>query len=701
METAVFYSLFVLLGGILCISCIVQRLDKDYAQKNMESAVFSSVLFILGVAAYLIFNVNSVSLFLLILLAFLEFAVLVHDLILLFFIVKVRKKGISPADDKTVSALSLKSFLGCFRNDKNNVIAFRKRFLIVLIPLVSFNYMVMIYGVYELFFYNLNDWKYDFNDIVIPSLTAFAVLSLSAALILALIFRSENIKAAAVFITGLTLISYIQNLLLNKSFIIDGTNYPSDAARSAEGMLNCFIWALVCFGVVILWAVLKKKRTVTFKVSVWLSVTLFVMQLAPLPTFFVKAPASAFDKSKNQKYILNGASQFEISDKENIIVFIMDTFSRDDMEDFLEEHSEYREVLSDCVWFDNVNTEAFCTAFSMPALMTATPQDYTISIGEANKRCWNSENAEYFYDTLHKNGFRVNFYTDSDLYSGDANNMIGKIDNVVEAPEMVTEKLSTYRKMVKLSLFKYSPEMMKPDFLVSSAYEINQYTDFADDFNYNVSSWRAGSGASGIKEITYLNKDVTAAVNSGLVINDEDKLCTFTHINGMHEPYDNNYSRMQAIQQCVDIYAGYIEQLKKTGAYDSSTIILTADHGYHSFYESQPVMLIKPKNYTNDTLQVNSAPGNLQSDLLPTILDCHGMDKGDMGYSLFEIDPAEKRLRVCRNFKYDDDYPKADKLNALGNAQFNCYDEYFYYGNIKDVDMEADHKTYPIKDFWS
>jgi len=696
------YTLYILLGVEFCISCIVQRLDKDYAKKNMESAVFASALFVLGLVTFFIFNVKKISLFLLILISLLEFSVLVHDLILLFFMISAHRKGVAPADDKMVNALSMKRFFSCFRNDKSDRKPFWKRFIIALVPLISFNYMILIYGVYDLFFANLNDWKFDFYDLLLPSLGSFLLLSISAAFILALIFRGENIKAAAVFISGMTLISYIQNLLLNKRFIIDGTEYPADKAGSFKGMLNCLIWFIVIFGAVSLWSVMKKRRAVIFKASMWLSLTIFIMQLAPLPTLFAKAPESAFDRSKKQKYILDGISQFEVSDNENIIVFIMDTFSRDDMRDFLEGHSEYREILSDCVWFDNVNTEAFCTAFSMPSLMTATPQDYTISIEEANKRCWNSENAQYFYDTLHQNGFKVNLYTDSDLYSGDANNMLGKIDNVIDAPETITKKLSIYRKMVRLSMFKYSPEIVKSDFMISNLYDVNQYVYFVEeDYNYDPSKWYAVSDSSRKRGISYQNSDVLSAIDSGLITNDEDKLCTFMHINGMHEPYENKMDRMQAIQQCVDIYTGYLDWLKETGTYDSSTIILTADHGFHSFYESYPVMVIKPKGYTGDTLQVNSAPGNLQSDLLPTILDCQGMDKGELGYSLFELDPDEERQRVCRNFKYDSSYPSANKLNALGNAQFNCYDEYVYYGDIKDVDMEAEHNTYSIKDFWS
>ena len=701
-EIFVFYSLLLILFVFLLLNYAIMKLDKEYAEKNKINVKISFGIFVLGIVVLfcVLMSYSSLLMSLFLILVYYEILLLLYDLTIVFLLVRSSKNS-EGSSKKILNKLSLNGFFNNFKNDKNIRYPFHKRLLIIILPLISLNYMIFVFGVLELFFNNVNDWQFVFKDIISPSLIVFFILSSISALVFALLLKSDNIKMAAVFISALTLMSYLQNLLMNKSLIIDGRSYYSNA-WDIKVTMNFTLWFLIGLGVVFAWILLKKKRPFILKASIWISGVLLIMQLAPLATLFSKAPESAYDRSSGNKQVLNGISQFEVSEKENVIVFIMDTFSRSNMEEFLNEHDEYREKLADCVWFDNVNTEAFYTALSMPSILTATPQDYTLNLQEANKKCWNSKNAEFFYDTLHKNGYKVNFYTDSDLYSGDANNMIGKIDNIMDAPNMVTEKFNTYKKMLSLSMFKYVPEILKQDFFVSSAYEINRYTHYdLVDYNYDLSQWTDVSNSSKNRGICYLNKDIVEAIDSGLTTNKTDKLCTFMHINGMHEPFDYNYTKLQAIQQCVDIYLSYINWMKEIDVYDNSTIILTADHGNHTFYDSQPVMIIKPKNYTNETLQVNSCPGNLQSDLLPTILYCQGIDTGILGPSLFDIDPNQKRLRVCRNFANKSEYPASKRINAYGAGQFNCYDEYYYYGDIKDVDLDDEHKTYTIKDYWA
>ena len=200
-------------------------------------------------------------------------------------------------------------------------------------------------------------------------------------------------------------------------------------------------------------------------------------------------------------------------------------------------------------------------------------------------------------------------------------------------------------------------------------------------------------------------------MKKGLSTTDK-KLCIFQHIHGMHIPYisiHNNFVEPRAdidmnIAQegCMEIFTNYISQLKEIGVYDNSTIILTADHGMPSSIDiGSPIMLVKPQSRTSDRLVINSAPGNLQTDLLPTILDSIGLEHKPLEYSLMEIDEDMQRERALRMLGYSFDFPDVPKCEAIGSSRYNSYDEYKYTGRYSKTDFNSIEPTkYPITDYW-
>ena len=77
----------------------------------------------------------------------------------------------------------------------------------------------------------------------------------------------------------------------------------------------------------------------------------------------------------------------------------------------------------------------------------------------------------------------------------------------------------------------------------------------------------------------------------------------------------------------------YIDEMKRLGLYDNSTIIITADHGGVDLYQN-PAVFIKRKNQTG--YAVNSAPvtfKNLRASFVEGILD----NREAYGPSMFEV----------------------------------------------------------------
>lgn len=595
-----------------------------------------------------------------------------------------------------------------FKENNKDERTYAQRLRAVILPAVTLIFMYFIYGVYETYFANMNEWKFIFMDIFPPSLIVSAILILifcGAAYFI----KGKNLDMLAMMLTAFCVISYIQNAFLNVSTFIDGSQKN---ASDIETNINLLIWlCLILLIPYIFYCCFNKGTKNVLRICSAAAGLLLIMQSSALSYMMINGLSEKQTREKTG-YTLSGAEQFEVSSNENVIVFIMDTYYSGFFDEWLENHLEYYDTLSDFIYFDDMNSEVLHTAFSMPSLLTAHEQDYTVKLVDSYKKCWDSDEAKYFYSSMHDDGYTVRLYTDNDNYSGGAENMQGKIDNVYKYTAVYTsKKLPTYFSILRLSAYKFLPLSFKSVFYVSDSYQINKYTTSnSAAANIDLSDWEESSQSSKSRGIDYYNFDYYSSLKNGLSTT-EKKLCIFQHIHGMHTPYISVYSNsvepradidMNIAQEgCMEIFTNYISQLKDIGVYDNSTIILTADHGMPHIGSSTPIMLIKPQGRTNDRLTINSAPGNLQTDLLPTILDSIGLENEQLKYSLLELDPNMQRERTLRIFGYSSEFPDVPKCVAFGTAEYNCYDEYTYTGRCSETDFDNIEPTkYPITDYW-
>lgn len=632
-----------------------------------------------------------------------------------FVILLIRSEKSGDPQSVTLSSLSkplsyqYRSPVSVFRENNNDQRTYLQRLKVIIIPAVTFTFMYFIYGVYETYFANMNEWRFIFMDILPPSLMISAILILLSCGA-AYFIKGKNLDFIAMILTALCVISYIQNACLNVSTFINGAQENASAALT---VINLLLWlGIIVLIPYIIYCCYNKSMKNILRICSAATGLLLIMQGSALSYMMINGLS---EKQSHEKtgYTLSGAEQYEVSSNENVIVFIMDTYYSGFFDEWLENHPEYYDTLSDFIYFDDVNSEVLHTALSMPSLLTAHEQDYTISLVESDKNCWNSDEANFFYGSMHDNGYTVRLYTDNDKYSGDAENMLGKIDNVYEYKATFTsQKLLTYLSLTKLSAYKYLPLSLKNIFYISDSYLINQYTTSSSDaYNLDLSNWEQSSQTAKSRGIDFYNFDYYNSLKKGLSTTDK-KLCIFQHIHGMHIPYisiHNNFVEpradidMNVAQEgCMEIFTNYISQLKEIGVYDNSTIILTADHGMPSSIDiGSPIMLVKPQSRTSDRLVINSAPGNLQTDLLPTILDSIGLEHKPLEYSLMEIDENMQRERTLRIFGYSSDFPAAPKCEGVGSAEYNSYDEYKYTGRYSETDFSSIEPTkYPITDYW-
>ena len=635
--------------------------------------------------------------------------------VLTFVLLLIRYKKSDNSQSITLSSLpkplsyQYRSLVSVFRENNSDKRTYLQRLKVIIIPAVTFTFMYFIYGVYETYFANMSEWKFIFMDILPPSLMILAILILLS-FGAAYFIKGKNLDFIAMIFTALCVISYIQNAFLNVSTFINGAQENASAALT---IINLLLWlGIIVLVPYIIYCCYNKSMKNILRICSAATGLLLIMQGSALSYMMINGLSEKQSREKTG-YTLSGAEQYEVSSNENVIVFIMDTYYSGFFDEWLENHPEYYDTLSDFIYFDDVNSEILHTALSMPSLLTAHETDYTISLIESNKNCWNSDEANFFYSSMHDDGYAVRLYTDSDKYSGGAENMLGKIDNVCEYTAVYTsKKIPTYFSLARLSAYKFLPLSLKNVFYVTDSYLVNQYTTSdSATANIDLSDWEQSPQSSKSRGIDFYNFDYYNSLKNGLSTTNK-KLCIFQHIHGMHTPYISVHRNfvepradidMNVAQEgCMEIFTNYISQLKEIGVYDNSTIILTADHGMPlSIYTGSPIMLVKPQGRTNDRLTINSAPGNLQTDLLPTILDSIGLEHEPLEYSLMEMDENMQRERTLRILGYSFDYPDVPKCEAIGSSQHNSFDEYKYTGRYSETDFNSIEPTkYPITDYW-
>jgi len=708
-------TLIALIPFFLIVVCsiihFVLPLNKSLKKAQEKPLAYGFILGILSFSMalnhaadnYKTFSIVNISLF-----DALMILMLVCQILCLISVFKKHKSGVPLKDiavadiDSKASVLYSDETKALFKKIKENNSdkrSYPKRIALLVLPFVSAGFMYFIFGVYELYFSNVNEWKFIFSDILPPSLLFFLGMII-VALLVAAVVKGKNLDRLVLILSSVCLMSYVQYAFMNSNTFISGAALDTPLWIT---YINLLFWVAVPVALCLYYNKSGNKSVV--KISALASSAIILIQGAALPVLLINGLSEPQSKT-HTGYKLDGSKQFEVSSDENVVVFIMDAFYSKYFSDLLAEQPEYYETFSDFIFFDDVNSEIAATTISMPHILTAHGIDYSLPTIEATKQCWNSSEAEFFYSSVHDAGYKAELYSDSDVYYGGAENMMGKIDNISRYEfTYITEKTPTFLSLASLAAYRYFPHWLKEIVYISDIRYVNMYTTsdsvYADQ---NYSSWESISASSRDRGILYYNDDYYSGLINGLTTTDEKK-CIFQHIHGMHEPFISEVSdssdRQGALNGCMTIFKEYINQLKQIGVYDNSTIILTADHGKHNKFEASSVFLIKPAGRTAEKLTINSSPGNVQSDTLPTILDCMGLPYEQLEYSVFDLTEDMVRTRYFREIVFDEKYPKILKTNSFGHSNVNCYYEYSFTADCSEcTDENCTFASYPITDYW-
>ena len=562
---------------------------------------------------------------------------------------------------------------------------FVERILLLLPPTIFLIFTFAIYMPSSLFISNIDDFALDYIKIV-PLIALVSVAVLVIVYIIGLIIPIKRLFYSYVLLVfSLALGFYIQGNFLNPAFNSLNGKEIAWSEYKINGIISIIAWILVFVVPQVVYAI---KENIMSLIVKWGSLFVTAMQLVSLVVLLLtthKVVSNDFAVTKN--------GEFELSSKNNTIMFVVDTLDASWFEDMLLPNEEYKKSLKDFTYFDDAVAGGAPTVLGIPTLLTGKiDMDASRDTSEYYKDAY--ESSSLFAD-MQKSNCNVKLFTE--FYYLDYCDK-NSVDNLkMEQKYVISSRRGFMECLYKFVSFYAMPQFLKQNFWLYSG-EFNQYITLED----NTSNLYKLDDAQFYQD--FKEKGITTQ-------NDKDTFVMY-HLNGAHSPYvmDENAQAVPSdsigadsqIRGIFKIIKEYMDELKAKGIYDSSTIIITADHGGIDLY-SNPAILVKERNANHDEMVVSDSKITF-TNVNNTIASSTLKDSSAYGENVFEVgDKQMVRFHVAPNdltenvFK-DNAYAKeqlwslliipadkrADEIGSFILVPYDQYDEMIKKYNVQN-----------------
>ena len=499
------------------------------------------------------------------------------------------------------------------------------------VPVIAL--FVVTFGIFmpsTLFLGNIDEFLVGYEQ-VLPILEKYAVIALAISIGLSIVMNDFACHLLSAVCFAFTICLYVQGNFLNP--VLPSFNGMAvDWSRFAESTKTSTVfWTAMMIAFPVLALIFRKTSKVIIRLVCFI---LCATQIVTL-TYMDRTTVS----TKNKDYYITKNNEFDLSASKNTVVILVDTLDAVWFENNFAWDEYYSQQLKDFTFFNNAVAGAAPTSLGVPYMLTGVEYDPAWSMDDYWKHAYEEST---MIDDFAKAGVRTRIFTGDMDFIKYAN--FDEIDNVIplEYSYSITSEEGFARGLYQIAAYFAAPMKWKKYFELSNN-PLTQYTGITTTEN-------------GEQYVTNDPQFYQDFVNSGIHPVYDEPTFTFYHLFGAHGPYTMNenaeYEEMESstenhlrqMQGCMKICFEIIENMKEQGIYDSSTIIITADHGGVQYFQN-PTILVKMPDTEQDDLIINSAPvtfDNLYNTFAKSLL---GEDDQRYGETLFDVDPYEVRTR--------------------------------------------------------
>lgn len=524
---------------------------------------------------------------------------------------------------------------------------FAERLLLAALSCAAPAFTLTIFAPLDILAGNQNEFAFNASAVIGSLLLCFVVL-FAGLLCLCLLLRGKLFNIAVSLICMLGLCLYLQGSFLNgNTGILDGSE-PRWSGYGRRAYIDTLIWIalLVMPSIVRYFSLQWWKRVVLFA-----SVLALGMQLAALLAVAGKLSASVNDAS----FLMSKEGQFSLSTKGNVVLFVIDTFDNAYLDAVLAAEPDYLSDFTGFTYYHNNAGVHSRTNPSVPHMLSGKDFRFDTPFYESYlPDVWRGESLPR---ALSEAGYDVRFYAWDTLFTNEALSCVDNIYAVDASNRQAIYRLDPkplIEMLLRFAAYRCWPHVLKPVAWVDGEAALRTAKEFSripltndaffvvDDFQF------------------YDNLRET-----GISADCEKPAFRYYHFRGTHHPYDMNentervpaspdYDIRQPAKGEINIVRTYLEQMRSEGIYDSSLIIVTADHGrVEDDYMAQgdPVLMIKPAN-ASGVFAISEAPTSLM-DIGATILDQLGIPSALPGVPVHQLTEETERERFFYMTMYD------------------------------------------------
>lgn len=464
----------------------------------------------------------------------------------------------------------------------------------------ALGFLAFIYAPFELYITNISEFWMKASQLAPALILLFSVcfFVFSALFVVSRLINKKLYRFNLAWVGALLIGFYIQGNFLVANLPPMGGETINWADYTAERIKS--IIAFSAPFVVLLVLCIALKKGLFEKLVKITSICLSLLLAVTLTTLFVTS-----DTHKTENLVPTVKNEFQLSDNQNLIIFIVDAVDSGYFKNELEKDSELKNELDGFTYFDNALAAYPYTSHAVPMIFSGEWYENDSSFSDYLIR---SVDKSPFINALEKNDYSIGIYKQSGLEL-DKDIFEGRFDNCFNSKISYKSKF-LYQTILKMAGLKYAPWDFKKDCINISEVVGRSRIPSTDDKQF---IW---SNVAFYKNI----KDVNA-------IETTDKKCArIIHIEGAHVPYkyDKDVNRIdskkgsyvQNVQACTTIVKQYVKRLKESGVYDNSAIVILGDHGYagNNKYDEynikkrmNPVVLVKGVDERHD-MKYSSAP---------------------------------------------------------------------------------------------
>lgn len=507
--------------------------------------------------------------------------------------------------------------------------------------------LVVFMSAIGLYYANISDYGTQLRTIVaiLLPLASIALLCIVVVLVLA---RKHQIYAIALIVAVATLFS-IQTNIINWDYgVLAGEDLLWGSYRTRL-VVDLLIW-LTGIGCFVVFA--RKLRP-------YLNVIMLVVLLAQLGTV-IKAKRKSPPVPSHQNFTICHKEKFNFSEKQNIVIIILDSFQNDIFQEIIDKHPKYRYLFSGFTYYRNTTAQYAKTYGAVPALLTGQWYENQEPIQDFMMRSY----ATAVTTKLKQKGWKIHFYPVAPrliAYS------TAYIDNIVASTAGV-ESFAETGKFLDTAFFSGSPHFIKPVVYNRAEGQMKRLLPKL----YKLSSSNTDEGKIGVESVKRYQHPVLEFIDEAsqkLVANNQEPTFKYYHFNIPHAPFILNEKLQQERLSpdrrgfrrfsiaALEATLAFLDKLRAEGLYDNTTVFILGDHGGGKYYVGRydtdeikveagdvpdehlesgiPLLLAKPFNATGE-LSISDAAVSL-GDVPYTISDLTETDYNGRGINIFKV----------------------------------------------------------------